>query len=78
MNELERFNNLKQKIDVYNAQVIELEVKKKNAQEEYDKLLSDLKQLGYSSLEEATQSLQVMQEDIDRQLNEMEEKLKEV
>ena len=43
MNEVERFQQLKSKVDAYNASVIENEVKKKNAEDELAKLQEDLK-----------------------------------
>lgn len=75
MNDVERFQQLKTKVDTYNAKVIENEVKAKNAQEELDKLYEDLKVLGYSSLDEAKQAYQELETQVKTQLDEMEAKL---
>lgn len=75
MNDVERFQQLKTKVDAYNAKVIENEVKAKNAQEELDKLYEDLKVLGYSSLDEAKQAYQELETQVKTQLDEMEAKL---
>ena len=75
MNDLERFQQLKQKVDEYNANVIELEVKKKNAEEELSKLTEDLKTLGYNSIEEAQQSYQTLVTEVNTAITEMEAKL---
>lgn len=75
MNEVERFQTLKQKVDSYNQSIIEAEVKKKNAEEELQKLLEDLKAMGYSTVEEATTELDRLQKEVTTALDEMEEKL---
>lgn len=74
-NELERFQTLKQKVDSYNASVIENEVKQKNAQEELTKLTEDLKTLGYNSIEEAQVAYETLEKEVVSQLDEMEAKL---
>lgn len=75
MNEVERFQQLKTKVDSYNASIIEAEVKKKNAEEELNKLLSDLKTLGYNTLEEAQQAYNELEVKVKTSLDEMEAKL---
>ena len=75
MNDVERFQQLKNKIDSYNASVIEKEVKKKNAEEELNKLLEDLKVLGYNSVEEAQTAYVEMETKVKTSLDEMEAKL---
>ena len=75
MNEVERFQTLKQKVDSYNQSIIEAEVKKKNAEEELQKLLEDLKAMGYNTVEEATAELDRLQKEVTTALDEMEEKL---
>lgn len=75
MNEVERFQTLKQKVDSYNQSIIEAEVKKKNAEEELQKLLEDLKAMGYNTVEEATTELDRLQKEVTIALDEMEEKL---
>lgn len=75
MNEVERFQTLKQKVDSYNQSIIEAEVKKKNAEEELQKLLEDLKAMGYNTVEEATTELDRLQKEVTTALDEMEEKL---
>lgn len=75
MNEVERFQQLKSKVDSYNASIIEAEVKKKNAEEELNKLLSDLKTLGYNTLEEAQKAYDELEVKVKTSLDEMEAKL---
>ena len=75
MNDLERFQQLKQKVDEYNANVIELEVKKKNAEEELSKLTEDLKTLRYNYIDEAQQSYQTLVTEVNTAITEMEAKL---
>lgn len=75
MTDIERFQNLKEKVDSYNASIIEAEVKKKNAEEELSKLLEDIKTLGYNSVEEATEAQTKLQAEVEKQLDEMEAKL---
>lgn len=75
MNEVERFQQLKTKVDSYNASIIEAEVKKKNAEEELNKLLSDLKTLGYNTLEEAQNAYNELEVKVKTSLDEMEAKL---
>lgn len=75
MNEVERFQQLKTKVDSYNASIIEAEVKKKNAEEELNKLLSDLKTLGYNTLEEAQNAYNELEVKVKTSLDEMEDKL---
>lgn len=75
MNEVERFQQLKSKVDSYNASIIEAEVKKKNAEEELNKLLSDLKTLGYNTLEEAQNAYNELEVKVKTSLDEMEAKL---
>lgn len=75
MNDVERFQTLKSKIDSYNASVIEKEVKKKNAEEELNKLLEDLKVLGYNTVEEAQQAYVTLENTVKTSLDEMEAKL---
>ena len=74
-NDVERFQTLKSKIDSYNASVIEKEVKKKNAEEELNKLLEDLKVLGYNTVEEAQQAYVTLENTVKTSLDEMEAKL---
>ena len=73
--EVTRFQAIKQKVDEYNAKVIENEVKQKNAEEELTKLMEDLKTLGYNSVEEAQQAYDKLQAEVTKQLDEMEAKL---
>lgn len=75
MNDVERFQELKNKVDSYNSLVIEKEVKKKNAEEELNKLLEDLKNLGYNSLEEAQVAQSKLENEVKTALDEMEAKL---
>lgn len=75
MNEVERFQELKSKVDSYNAKMIENEVKQKNAQEELDKLQEDLKTLGYNSLEEAQKAYDELEKEVVKSLDDMEAKL---
>lgn len=75
MNDLERFQTLKNKVDSYNQSIIEAEVKKKNAEEELNKLLEDLKTLGYNSVEEAQAACSKLEEEVKTSLDEMEAKL---
>lgn len=75
MNDVERFQALKTKVDNYNAKVIENEVKLKNAQEELTKLQADLKELGYNSVEEAKQAYEKLEKEVATSLDEMEAKL---
>lgn len=75
MSEVERFQQLKTKVDSYNASIIEAEVKKKNAEEEMNKLLSDLQTLGYNSIEEAQNAYNELENKVKTSLNEMEAKL---
>ena len=75
MNDVERFQELKTKVDAYNAKVIENEVKLKNAQEELTKLQADLKELGYNSVEEAKQAYEKLEKEVATSLDEMEAKL---
>lgn len=78
MNEVERFQQLKTKVDSYNSSIIEAEIKKKNAEEELTKLLSDLKTLGYNTLEEAQQAYSELEVKVKTSLDEMEAKLNEI
>ena len=75
MNDLERFQALKTKVDTYNAKMIENEVKLKNAQEELDKLNEDLKALGYNTVEEAQQAYEKLEQEVKTSLDDMEAKL---
>lgn len=75
LNEVERFQKLKEKVDEYNAKIIENEVKKKNAEEELQKLQEDLKTLGYNSIDEANKAYQKLQEEVRTTLDDMEAKL---
>lgn len=75
MSEVERFQQLKTKVDSYNASIIEAEVKKKNAEEEMNKLLSDLQTLGYNSIEEAQNAYNELENKVKTSLDEMEAKL---
>lgn len=75
MNDVERFQQLKTKVDNYNAKVIENEVKLKNAQEEVTKLTEDLKELGYNSVDEAKQAYEKLEKEVANSLDEMEAKL---
>lgn len=75
MSEVERFQQLKTKVDSYNASIIEAEVKKKNAEEEMNKLLSDLQTLGYNSVEEAQNAYNELENKVKTSLDEMEAKL---
>ena len=75
MNDVERFQELKTKVDAYNAKVIENEVKLKNAQEELTKLQADLKELGYNSVEEAQAAYEKLEKEVATSLDEMEAKL---
>ena len=75
MNELERFQALKTKVDTYNAKMIENEVKLKNAQEELDKLNEDLKALGYNTVEEAQAAYEKLEQEVKTSLDDMEAKL---
>lgn len=78
MNEVERFQELKTKVDNYNAKVIENEVKLKNAQEELTKLQADLKELGYNSIEEAQAAYEKLEKEVVTSLDEMEAKLNDI
>ena len=78
MNDVERFQALKTKVDNYNAKVIENEVKLKNAQEELTKLQADLKELGYNSVEEAKQAYEKLEKEVATSLDEMEAKLNDI
>lgn len=78
MHEVERFQQLKTKVDSYNSSIIEAEIKKKNAEEELTKLLSDLKTLGYNTLEEAQQAYSELEVKVKTSLDEMEAKLNEI
>lgn len=75
MNELERFQDLKSKVDSYNQSIIEAEVKKKNAEEELNKLMEDLKTMGYNTLEEAITDVKKLEAEVKTALDDMEEKL---
>lgn len=75
MNDVERFQQLKNKIDAYNASVIENEVKKKNAEEELAKLNEDLKTLGYNSIDEAKEAYVKLEAEVKTSLDDMEAKL---
>lgn len=75
MSDVDRFTELKSKVDSYNQLVIEKEVKKKNAEEELSKLLEDLKSLGYNSLEEAEKAQATLEKEVKTALDEMEAKL---
>lgn len=78
MTELERYQQLKSKVDTYNAKVIELEVKQKNAQEEHDKLLEDLKALGYNTVDEAKAAYEKLEKEVATELDDLEAKLNEI
>lgn len=78
MNDVERFQALKTKVDNYNAKVIENEVKLKNAQEELTKLQADLKELGYNSVEEAQAAYEKLEKEVATSLDEMEAKLNDI
>ena len=73
--ELTRFQNIKSKVDEYNAKIIENEVKQKNAEEELTKLQEDLRTLGYNSLEEAQAAFVKLEAEVKTTLDEMEAKL---
>ena len=75
MNDVERFQQLKTKVDAYNASVIENEVKKKNAEEELAKLNEDLKVLGYNSIDEAKEAYAKLEAEVKTSLDDMEAKL---
>lgn len=75
MNDLERFQTLKNKVDSYNQSIIEAEVKKKNAEEELSKLMEDLKTMGYNSLEEAQTACDKLEAEVKAGLDDMEAKL---
>lgn len=75
MNEVERFQKLKQQVDSYNASIIENEIKQKNAQEELNKLNEDLKTLGYNSLDEAKEAYVKLEAEVKTALDDMEAKL---
>ena len=75
MNELERFQDLKSKVDSYNQSIIEAEVKKKNAEEELNKLMEDLKTMGYNTLEEAITDVKKLEAEVKTALDDMEAKL---
>lgn len=75
MNDVERFQSLKEKVDSYNAKMIENEVKQKNAQEELDKLNEDLKALGYNSLDDAKAAYEKLAVEVKASLDDMEAKL---
>lgn len=75
MNEVERFQQLKSKVDAYNASVIENEVKKKNAEDELAKLQEDLKTLGYNTVDEATVACKELENKVKTSLDDMEAKL---
>lgn len=78
MNDVERFQMLKTKVDNYNAKVIENEVKLKNAQEELAKLTEDLKTMGYSSIDEAKEAYVKLEAEVKTKLDDMEAKLNEI
>lgn len=75
MNDLERFQTLKNKVDSYNQSIIEAEVKKKNAEEELSKMMEDLKTMGYNSLEEAQTACDKLEAEVKAGLDDMEAKL---
>ena len=75
MNELERFQDLKSKVDSYNQSIIEAEVKKKNAEEELNKLMEDLKTMGYNTLDEAITDVKKLEAEVKTALDDMEAKL---
>lgn len=75
MDDVKRFQELKNKVDSYNASIIENEVKKKNAEEELQKLTEDLKTLGYSNIDEAKEAYVKLEAEVKASLDDMEAKL---
>lgn len=78
MSEAERYQQIKSKVDSYNARVIELEVKQKNAQEELDKCNEDLKVMGYNNVDEARLAYSKLEEEVKTELDSLEAKLNEI
>ena len=75
MTDLERFQEIKTKVDANNTQIIEKELKIKALTEDNQKYLKDLEDLGYKSLEDAKKDSEVLSAEVEAGLTKMEEDL---
>ena len=72
MTDLERFQDIKAKVDANNTQIIEKELKIKALTEDNEKSLKDLEDLGYKSLEDAIKDSEVLSKEVEEGLSKME------
>ena len=76
--ELQRFENLKKRVETYNTQALDKKLRLEQAEEKRTTLLQDLNNLGYATLEDAEKALQELEPKVIASLEAMEKKMSEL